>query len=250
MPLGSDIECYVTIGETAGYLFVRAVFTPDEVVSFLAAAEELGREARPGDKLSWWGKDATGAEVLCRVTRGATQPALAALRTDARLLAINALADEALVPHRGEGDGVAVIYKQPSVAEGLGDLPWHRDCGMGGHAVICPTAVASVFLNEGSPASGELVFLPGTRHVAFNGHDPLCRGALPGAHFHAQPGDVTFHYGDTVHAAPPPTDPDCATYRISAILSFARPDAHHHRGEGSYNDALHQRADGQVGRLP
>jgi ectoine hydroxylase-related dioxygenase (phytanoyl-CoA dioxygenase family) len=108
---------------------------------------------------------------------------------------------EPLVYRTGEGDGVAVIYEQPGMAEGLGDLPWHRDCGKGGHAVTCPTVIASVFLTETSPESGELAFLPGSRHAAFNAHDPSGSGALPGAHCRLQPGDVPLHYGDTIHAA-------------------------------------------------
>ena len=223
---------------TAGYLFVRGVFDAAEVAALLADAETLRCEARRGDKLSWWATTASDTDVLCRVTRGCTQPHLAALRDDARLLALKDLADEQLVYRRGEGDGVAVIYKQPGVTEGLGDLPWHRDCGLGGHAVACPTAIASVYLTEATPQSGELVFLPGSRRTAFNAHDPQCRDDLPAAHFHARPGDLTFHYGDTIHAAPPPTDPSRSSYRISAILGYARPAARHHRGEGSYNDVL------------
>jgi ectoine hydroxylase-related dioxygenase (phytanoyl-CoA dioxygenase family) len=233
----------------AGYLFVRAVFAADEVAAFRAEAGELRGEARKGDRLSWWGKNAGGDEVLCRVTRGCAKPHLATLRDEPRLLALKDLGEERLVYRRGEGEGVAVIYKQPGMTEGLGDLPWHRDCGMGGHAVMCPTAITSIFLTEASPETGELAFLPGSRHAAFNAHDPACRGALPAAHFHARPGDVTLHYGDTVHAAPPPTAPGRETYRISAIVGFARPDARHHRGEASYNDVLHQRADGQVEHL-
>ena len=233
---------------TAGYLVIRGVFGADEVARFRTEADELRTEARQGDKLSWWGKNAHGEEVLCRVTRAASKPALGALRHDPRLLGLKDLARETLVYRRGEGDGVAVIFKHPGIAEGLGDLPWHRDCGMGGHAVMCPTAIASVFLNEGNPQTGELAFLPGSRGTAFNAHDPLCRGPLAAAHFHAQPGDVTLHYGDTIHSAPPPT-PGCAEYRISAILGYSRPDAHNHRDESSYNDALHRRDDGQVEHL-
>lgn len=246
---GDDRDDMAHFLRTAGYLLLRDVFAPDEVDALLVEAERLRAEARKGDRLSWWGKGAAGEEVLCRVTRGCTKPRLAALRDDPRLRALKELADEPLVYRRGEGDGVAIIYKRPGVVEGLGDLPWHRDCGMGGHAATCPTAIASVFLTEGSPGSGELLFLPGSRHAAFNAHDPQCRGALPGARFHARPGDVTFHYGDTVHAAPPPTDPERSSYRISAILGYGRPDGRHHRGEASYNDVLHQRADGQVEHL-
>lgn len=235
--------------DAAGYLFVRGVFSPAEVDAFRAEAEALRGEARQGDKLSWWGKNAAGDEVLCRVTRASAKPRLATLRDDPRLLALVDLAAERLVFRVGEGEGVTVIWKHPGMAEGLGDLPWHRDCGMGGHAVMCPTAIASVFLTEAAPETGELAFLPGSRHTAFNAHDRRCRGTLPAARFRAQPGDVTLHYGDTIHAAPPPTDPRRAGYRISAIVGYARPDAAHHRGDHSYNDVLHRRDDGQVEHL-
>ncbi len=246
--LDSDRDDMAHFLATAGYLFVRGVFAGDEIAAMRDEVDELRAEARKGDKLSWWGKNDRDEEVLCRITRAASRPRLGALRHDSRLLGLKDLAREPLVYRRGEGDGVAVIFKEPGIREGLGDLPWHRDCGMGGHAVMCPTAIASVFLTEGSPSTGELTFLPGSRNTAFNAHDPLCRGTLPAAHFHAQPGDVTLHYGDTIHAAPPPS-PGQSEYRVSAILGYSRPDAHNHRGDGSYNEALHRRDDGQVEHL-
>jgi ectoine hydroxylase-related dioxygenase (phytanoyl-CoA dioxygenase family) len=247
--LDDDREAMARFLEAAGYLFVRSVFSAAEVAAFRDEADALRAEARKGDKLSWWGKNGAGEEVLCRVTRAATRPRLASLRDEPRLSTLKDLAAERLVYSRGEGDGVAVIFKHPGMAEGLGDLPWHRDCGMGGHAVMCPTAVASVFLTEASPETGELAFLPGSRHAAFNAHDPHCRGRLRAARFRAKPGDVTLHYGDTIHAAPPPTDPSRAGYRVSAIVGYARPDATPHRGGRSYNEALHRRDDGQVEHL-
>ncbi len=239
---------------TAGYLFVRDVFRAADVSAFLDEARQLQREARQGDKLSWWGKTSAGDEALCRVTRGVAKPHLATLPTDPRLLSLKDLADESFVYRKGEGQGVTVIFKNPNVTEGLGDLPWHRDCGMGGHAVVCPTLVISAYLTDATPQTGELAMLPGSHHAAFNAHDP--RNAHDqrrditayAAHFRARPGDVSLHFSDTVHSAPPPAAQRDG-YRISAVISFARPDARHHRGESSYNDVLHQRADGQIEHL-
>ncbi len=246
----SDREDMAHFLREAGYLFVRNVFSGDEIATFLAEAERLRAEARPGDKLSWWGRDAGGRELLCRVTRAASKPRLGALPRDPRLFALRDLADEPLVHRLGEGDGVTVIWKQPGVSEGMGDLPWHRDCGLGGHATMCPTLVCSVFLTDGTPETGELVFLPGSWRTSavqavFAG-DP---SAPVGAHFRARPGDVSLHYGDTLHVAPPPTRTDLPTYRASAVVSFAREGAHHHRGEPSYNAVLHRRDDGQIEHL-
>jgi hypothetical protein len=70
------------------------------------------------------------------------------------------------------------------------------------------------------------------------------------AGFAAEPGDVSIHYGDGMHAAPPPTRDDLPAYRGSAVVGFGRPgDQHHHRGDKSYNDVLHQRRDGRIEHL-
>jgi hypothetical protein len=235
---------------TAGYLFVRDVFRADEIAGCLAEAALLASEARKGDKLSWWCKDARGEEQLCRVTRAASQPRLGALPRDPRILELVGLSEHALVHGKGEGDGVTIIWKIPGVSEGMADLPWHRDCGMGGHAVMCPTLVCSIYLTEANPESGELVMLPGsTRRSAVQVGDTRDPRSPRGAHFRARPGDLSLHYGDTLHAAPPPSRDDLAQYRVSAILGFARPGARNHRGESSYNAVLHQREDGQVEHL-
>jgi hypothetical protein len=235
---------------TAGYLFVRDVFGPGEVAAFLAESAVLAHEAKKGDKLSWWCKDGRGEEKLCRVTRAASQPRLGALPNDPRVLALAALSEHRLVHGRGEGDGVTVIWKLPGVTEGMADLPWHRDCGMGGHAAMCPTLICSIYLTEATPETGELVMLPGSaRRSAVQVGDARDPRSPRGAHFRARPGDVSLHYGDTLHSAPPPARDDLARYRVSAILGFARPGAYHHRGESSYNAVLHQREDGQIDHL-
>lgn len=247
---GDDRDGMAHFLRTAGYLFVRGVFGDDEIVRMLAEAAELRAEARPGDRLSWWGRNAAGDDVLTRVTRANVKHRLGALPADPRLLSLVALADRPLAHTKGEGEGVTVIWKQPGMSDGgLSDLPWHRDCGMGGHALLCPTLLLSVYLREATPESGELAMLPGSHRASFNAHDRTIDPWRHAARFAARPGDVSVHYGDTVHAAPPPSDPNRADYRVSAVLSFAPAGAANHRGDASYNDALHQRDDGQIEHL-
>jgi hypothetical protein len=234
---------------SAGYLVVRGVFAADEVAALLAEAEALAAEAVPGDGLSWWGRDDAGREVLTRVTRAGARPRLRALPADPRLRALADLADERLEQRARESDeGVSVIWKRPRMREGLGDLPWHRDCGMGGHAVLCPVLVASVYLTPATPETGELRMLPGSWTRACGPIDARHPRAPRGVSIAAAPGDVSLHYGDTMHAAPPPTRDDLAVYRISAVTGFARPGARPHRGR-HYNEVLHRREDGQVEHL-
>ncbi|MBY0277404.1 phytanoyl-CoA dioxygenase family protein [Candidatus Binatia bacterium] len=243
----ADMEHFL---DTAGYLFVRGVFTPAEAARMLDEAIALRAEARPGDRLSWWGRNADGEEVLTRVTRANVKHHLGGLPAEPRLLALVALANRPLVHTKGEGEGVTVIYKQPGMSDGgLADLPWHRDCGMGGHAILCPTLLLSIYLREATPESGELAMLPGSHRASYNAHDLTIDPWRHAARFAARPGDVSVHYGDTVHAAPPPADPRRAEFRVSAVVCFAPPGARPHRGDASYNDALHQREDGQIEHL-
>ena len=63
--------------------------------------------------LSWWGKNAAGEEILCRVTRAAAKPGLGSISEDRRLLGLVELADEKLVVRRRDSvdEQVSVIFK-------------------------------------------------------------------------------------------------------------------------------------------
>jgi hypothetical protein len=248
--LAADREDMAHFLRSAGYLFVRGVFAAEEIAALRSEAEALAGEARKGDKLSWWGRNAAGEEVLTRVTRAAAKPALRALPRDPRLASLKDLAGEKLehrMPPSAE-EGVSLIWKRPNMREGLGDLPWHRDCGMGGHAAMCPTLIASVFLTPATPETGELRVLPGSWQRGCGPIDASHPQAPRGVSFAAAPGDVSLHYGDTMHAAPPPARDDLASYRISAVTGYARAGARVHRGR-HYNEVLHRREDGQIEHL-
>lgn len=231
----------------AGYLLVKQVFSRDEVARFRAAADALHAAARPGDQQSWWGRNRAGDAVLCRVLSAAVQPALRGLERDPRILRLVALADQKLVPKAGldERDRVTVLWKNPGVSEGLSDLPWHRDCGMGGHASMCPTIVGSVFLEANTPETGALRFLPGSWRASYRFADASAPDAQIGVLVPAEPGDLTIHYGDGWHAAPPPTR-EQGPHRCCVLVSYEREGAFNHRGERHYNDVLLGAEDGQV----
>ena len=61
----------------------------------------------------------------------------------------------------------------------------------------------------------------------------------------AEPGDVTVHYGHTLHVAPPPTG--AASYRRTVYVSFHIPEYLDvlPKGQG-YNDVLFAHGDGRV----
>ncbi len=233
----------------AGFLVVRGLFSESEAAGFLEEADELRAEAEKGDKLSWWATQPDGEEICCRVTRAIDKPRLATLFGAPRLQRLADLAGSGAQPRHGEGTGVTCIYKHPGIQEGLADLPWHRDCGMGGHALMCPTLITSVFLSPASAETGQLRFLPGSARASVAHRESTDAAGPRGVAIDARPGDVTIHYGDVMHAAPPPTGVGLGRYRVSATCNFGRPDFAPHTGEHSYNQVLHQREDGQIEHL-
>ncbi len=248
----AEAEAAAHFLRTAGHLCVTGVFGADEVDGMLADAAVLADEARPGDRTSWWGRDGDGSEVLTRVLRAASRPRLDALVDDPRVRAIVGLADEDLAPSVDDGpesvDRVTVLWKRPGMATGLGDLPWHRDCGMGGHANRCPSTVLTICLTDGSAAAGQLRFLSGSHRGSFPFVDGTADAAPDGAGLDLGPGDVTLHYSDVMHASLPPTSA-VGPHRISVLVGFAPARGGHHRGERHYNDALLVNEDGQVDHL-
>ena len=245
--LDDDREEMAHFLRTVGYVFVRNVLAPDEVDALLAEGEQLRQLAREGDQESWWGKRSDGTSVLCRVLRAGKLPKMRSLHGDPRIGQLASLCDVPMhLPIAAdEKDGVTLLWKQPGVEEGLGDLPWHRDCGLGGHASMCPTAVVSVFLGPNTPEAGELRFLPGSWQSSFPHQTPDSPAAPRGVAPPARPGDVTIHYGDGMHVAPPPTG-TTGPFRSCVLLGFARQGGGHHEGGRHYNDVLLGDESGQI----
>jgi ectoine hydroxylase-related dioxygenase (phytanoyl-CoA dioxygenase family) len=234
---------------TAGYLVVRGVFTADEVAALLADTVVMHAEARPGDGRSWWGRNASGEEVLCRVLDANRFARFRTLSDDPRIRRLVALAPEDL--HARDLDALdsgTVLWKVPDVTEGLADLPWHRDCGMGGHARNCPTVIVTICLTDGTAGAGELRALPGSHRGGYPFIDGRDTKAPDGVPLTVTAGDVSLHYTDVMHASLPPTSAE-GPHRVSALLAFVPPRAGHHRGGRHYNDVLLGQPDGQVEHL-
>jgi hypothetical protein len=186
-----------------GFILVKSVFTRDEIARLGDVVAARQAEATPGDGRSWWAKQGDGASVLCRlIYLGLANPVVAALSDDPRIVRLAALMGARLRPAADRSDGHSVVIKNPNVTEGLSDLPWHRDCGLGGHPVTCPTLNLGVQLDAATAASGQLHFVPGSWRYSCHRAD-LARARTVAVE--TEPGDCTVHVGDVMHAAPPPT---------------------------------------------
>lgn len=234
---------------TLGYLVVHDVFSAAELVRFREHALRLHSQAQEGDKSSWWGKNRHAESVLCRVLTAGNVAELHDLYDDPRIQHLQSLMPEGLkAANPDEQDGLTIIFKNPAMVEGLSDLPWHRDCGMGGHAVMCPTVIISIYLYDATDDAGALRFLPGSHKASFGFADASDPKAPRGVRADAKAGSVTLHYGDVMHAAPEPHS-DTGPFRQSILLAY-QPHYQHHRGQRHYNDVLLDKSeDGQIPHL-
>lgn len=188
-----------------GFVHVRGMFSPDEIARLGEIVERRREAARPGDGRSWWATRRDGTQVLCRlIYLGLVEPAVAALGSDPRLRRLMTLVGVPLRPALDRSDGHSVVVKNADVVQGLSDLPWHRDCGLGGHPVTCPVLNVGIQLDAATEATGRLHFVPGSWRYSCHRSD-LARA--PVVAVDTEPGDVTAHFGDVMHAAPPPTGP-------------------------------------------
>jgi hypothetical protein len=191
--------------EATGFLHVGGVFSCDEIAALVREVERAQHAARPDDGRSWWARRSDGTTVLCRLLYlGLASPTIAALDDDPRLRLLGTLCGEPLRPASDRCDGHSVVIKNADVVDGLSDLPWHRDCGLGGHPVTCPKLNIGVQLDAATAATGRLHFLAGSHGGSCHRTD-LDRLDLPIVAVDTEPGDCTVHLGDVMHAAPPPT---------------------------------------------
>ncbi len=201
---------------TTGYILVRQVIPQNEITELLEAAESLQAEARQGDPMSWWGQHEDGRTLLTRVLNGGTHPRIRALLRDPRLLRIVALSDFAL--EATDTDVIHVLFKRSGMLpDGKTDNPWHRDCGLGMHAQMCPLMNGSLFLRPANRETGELRFMPGSWQTAGIAGIPDDREL--GVGIEAGPGDFSLHYGDGLHAGPPPTAKS-GPFRTSIVFEY------------------------------
>lgn len=222
-----------------GYLHVRAVFADDEISRLRDEVERLMGLARMGDDRSWWAGSASGDDVLCRVTYAHDRSELiSGVHGDPRLMRIVDSFGRDVVSQPDRHDGHSIVIKNPDITSGLSDLPWHVDCGLGGHPILCPGFNVGIQIDAATAETGQLHVLPGSHTTTAWHLSPkvLATDAYPTVALTTEPGDVTFHATDLLHAAPPPSG---AGGRRALYVSYSNPAALDviAPGEG-YNDVV------------
>ena len=234
-----DLRAYL---ETTGYLHVRGVFDAEELEAINAEVDRLAALARRGDDQSWWVTDENGDDALCRlVYAGLRSDLINDIEFDPRITRLGTLFRDDLRPAHDRMEGAAVLLKVPGKTQGLSNIPWHQDCGMGGHAIVCPSVGVGIWLTGSSAETGNITFVPGSHGQSLHNGWAQTLADAPVVSVDTAPGDVTVHIKDVMHASPKPTGEGG---RRTMYVSHYPPGLWDHVGPGqAFNDLVRNRTE-------
>ena len=233
-----------------GWAHVRGVFSTAEIAKFNAEIGQVEADASPDMPGSWWTHDGDGNEQPCQLHYlGLASRVIGALDHDPRVERFVGLSGTDLVSHPDRALGAFAVLKRPTADEGLTNLPWHIDCGLGGHPLTCPGLHLAVQLTASNPDLGAFKIVPGSHDSSVRRSD-VEAGRCPVVTADTQPGDVTLHMTHAVHAAPAPLSR--STGRRTMYLGFGPRALGNVIGPGqAFDDLITQTsADGHVGFDP
>jgi len=202
--LDDDREEIAHFLEQAGFLHIRNVFSEEEMAAVSADLDAALSRARADDGASWWAGDSKGRQHPVRVLFFHEQSdALTALLHDERLQWLGRLTGDDL---SGRKMGAEGLIKPLDIQTGLSDLPWHKDCGQGGHSYSCNGLTVGISVTGADRRSGALGVVPGSHraNVQTAGKDESLD--MPARKLETRTGDLTVHCSDTLHRAHRPTE--------------------------------------------
>jgi Phytanoyl-CoA dioxygenase (PhyH) len=225
-----------------GFLVIKGLFSPTEIEMLRGEVMRIASEATPGDRHSWWAKNAGGEDLLSRLLYlGQKSAAIARLENDPRLVRLSTMSEQPLIAVHNRMDSPVAMLKVSGAVSGLADYPWHTDCGLGLHPIVCPKIVLGIQLDAMTPENGQLYMLAGSWRYSCRQGPDMSYDDLPVVALETEPGDCTVHFGHSLHAAPPPLLP---RGRRTMYLSFCKPGFEKVFAEGeSPNDVLYTSED-------
>jgi hypothetical protein len=206
----------------AGFLHLRGWLEPERMDQISSDMDAAAGDYQDGDGRSWWVSVSSGARRLVRMQGfDAKSPTTAALLEDPVFVRIGTLTGDGHHNRGGMvGNRVEALFKPIGVAQGISDVPWHKDCSLGRHSYDCSNLTTGISVTGATEDSGQLRVRPGS-------HRALCWPALaqPGLDLPDRPlptaqGDITVHLSCTLHMAQPPV----ARERRVLYTGFRLPD--------------------------
>jgi hypothetical protein len=197
-----------------GYLVIRDVFPPEVLARLSEETDRLTAEATEGGLHSWWSEDSrTGRRYPFHLHyMGLQSERIRALEDDPMIRSLVRLAGVDVRPVSDRDTGTHAIlkeYPQEGEMTSFANLPWHKDCGLGGCPITCPRVHVGIQLDGAGPQSSQLFMLAGSAGRVC--HEPKGRDEwerLPVVGLRTEPGDATIHMGCGLHAGPRPTGPN------------------------------------------
>ncbi len=194
--------------ETAGFLHIEGLFDSSEMNAISADMDRSATMYTEGDGRSWWARTSDGATRLVRMQGfDRESDGARALVEDARFLDLASIAGTG---HRfgtkRANNRIEALFKPIGVTEGISDIPWHKDCGIGRHSYECCGLTVGVSVTGADAVSGQLWVLAGShRALVWSGiRQPDLD--LPEVPLATRTGDVTLHLSCTMHMAQPPVE--------------------------------------------
>ena len=189
--------------EQAGFLHLRDVFSEAEMATLGADVDEWLARAAPDDGASWWATDSAGRDHAVRVLFFYEKSeTLRSLLDRGPYRMLGELTGDGHV-HTGNAEG---LVKPLGIVRGLSDLPWHKDCGQGGHSYMCNGLTTGISVTGADRTSGALAVIPGSHRANTMATGRDRRLDLQPLMLETRTGDVTVHCSDTLHRAHPPVD--------------------------------------------
>ena len=188
--------------EEAGFLHIQSVFSGAEMAQVSRDLDSALTRAKLDDGASWWAEDASGKQQPVRVLWFEEQSdMLRKLLHDERLQWLAGLTGDGHQCERMSAEG---LVKPLHIRKGLSDLPWHKDCGQGGHSLQCNGLTVGISVTGADSESGALGVVPGSHraNVQIAGLDPSLD--LTPVKLETLTGDITVHCSDTLHRAHSP----------------------------------------------
>ena len=239
--LADDDDEMSTWLHATGFLHLTGVFDADEVAELQAATDQITAAIGPDDPMTWWATRPDGSEVLCRVIYAQRlSPLMGDLATDPRMERLARLLGSPTASFPDRMDGPTVLIKPSGELQGLSNLPWHQDCGLGLHPITCPAISLGIQITGSSAEVGRLEVIAGSHGQSVPpGTSDAAMTRWPKVAVNTNPGDVTVHIQDVLHASPPPTG---SGGRATLYLSYYPPNLGEHIGPGqAVNDLIRGR---------
>jgi hypothetical protein len=194
--------------EQAGFLHLRGVFGAAEMTEISVDMDRAAPRYTQGDGRSWWARTSNGETRLVRMQGfDRESPAVAALLDDPRFLGL------ATIPGVGHEFGrrrahnrIEALFKPIGVSEGISDIPWHKDCGIGRHSYECCGLTVGISVTGADAVSGQLRVLAGSHRALIWSGIRQPDLDLPDVPLPTETGDVTIHLSCTMHMAQPPVE--------------------------------------------